>query len=33
SFSDNKVWARPKSMFLEKVKQEGKEVPRFRYLD
>lgn len=27
--SDDKVWARPKKMFFEKVTIDGKEVPRF----
>lgn len=30
---DNSIWVRPKSMFLEKVKVEGKEVPRFRFIE
>ena len=29
---DSKIWARPKSMFLEKIVLSGREVPRFRYL-
>lgn len=32
SVKDGKVWARPKSMFLEKIVLNGREVPRFRYL-
>ena len=31
-FGNNSLWARPKSMFLEKVNIEDKEVPRFRYI-
>lgn len=29
-FGKNALWARPKKMFLEKVKVEGKKVPRFK---
>jgi hypothetical protein len=28
----SKLWVRPKKMFLEKVKVDGKKVPRFKYL-
>ena len=28
-FGPNALWARPKAMFLEKVRVNGKEVPRF----
>ncbi len=28
----SKLWVRPKKMFLEKVKVNGKKVPRFKYL-
>ena len=28
----SKLWVRPKKMFLEKVKVEGKVTPRFKYL-
>lgn len=28
----SKLWARPKKMFLQKVKINGKIVPRFKYL-
>ena len=31
SLKDEKLWARPKIMFLEKVIVEGKEAPRFLY--
>jgi len=31
-FGDNALWARPKSMFLNKINKQGKEIPRFRYL-
>ena len=27
------LWARPKSMFLEKVMVRGKEIPRFEYIE
>lgn len=29
---DGKLWARPKSMFLETVHVDGQEKPRFKYL-
>ena len=29
---NNTLWARPKSMFLENVKVDGKEIPRFKYI-
>lgn len=32
SLKNNKVWARPKKMFLEQVKYNDKIVPRFEYL-
>jgi len=28
----SKLWVRPAKMFLEKVKVDGKEVPRFQYI-
>jgi len=31
-FGNNALWVRPKSMFLEKVTIEGREVPRFKYV-
>jgi hypothetical protein len=31
-YGDGGLWARPKSMFLESVKLDGREVARFRYL-
>lgn len=31
-FGNNALWARPKKMFLEKVKVEGKEIPRFKFV-
>ena len=31
-YGDEDLWIRPKEMFLEKVKVNGKEVPRFEYL-
>ena len=32
-FGNNALWTRPKSMFLENVVLEGKEVPRFKFVD
>ncbi len=32
-FGKNAMWARPKSMFLEEVTSDGKEVPRFKYVE
>lgn len=32
-FDKNVWWVRPKTMFLEKVTVEDKEVPRFRYIE
>ena len=32
-FGKNAIWVRPKKMFLETVKVEGKEVPRFEFID
>ena len=32
-YNDNDLWVRPKKMFLEVVEVEGKEVPRFKYLE
>ncbi len=32
-FGKNALWVRPKRMFLEKVKVDGKEVPRFRFVE
>ncbi len=29
----NTLWVRPKKMFLENVVVDGKEVPRFRYVE
>lgn len=31
-FGKNALWARPKTMFLENVSVDGKEVPRFKYV-
>ena len=31
-FGNNALWVRPKSMFLETVNVDGKEVPRFKYV-
>ncbi len=32
-YGDFSMWVRPLTMFLETVEQEGKVIPRFRYLD
>lgn len=32
-FGKNALWVRPKSMFLENVNVDGKEVPRFKYVE
>lgn len=32
-YGKRKLWARPKKMFLEKVKMNGKKVSRFRCID
>jgi hypothetical protein len=32
-YGSNELWIRPKVMFLEKVLVDGKEVPRFSYLE
>lgn len=29
-FDDNRIWVRPKKMFLEYVEQNGKQIPRFK---
>ena len=31
-FGKNALWIRPKSMFLENVNIDGKEVPRFKFV-
>src|SRR3989338_650890 len=31
-FGDNALWSRPKTMFLESVRIDGRDVPRFTYL-
>jgi hypothetical protein len=31
-FGKNALWVRPKKMFLEKVKVDGKEIARFKYI-
>ena len=31
-FPKGTLWVRPKKMFLEKIKVNGKKVPRFKYL-
>lgn len=32
-FGDNALWVRPLAMFIESIEIEGKEVPRFKYID
>lgn len=32
-FGNNALWIRPKAMFLENVIHDGKEVPRFRFVE
>ncbi len=32
-FGNNRLWVRPKSMFLEDVEYNGKTVPRFQLID
>ncbi len=32
-FGDNALWARPLSMFIDNVEKDGKQVPRFRYME
>jgi len=32
-FPDGQLWIRPKQMFLETVKIEGKDVPRFKFIE
>lgn len=32
-YGDNSVWVRKKNVFLENVKIDEKEVPRFRFVD
>jgi hypothetical protein len=31
-FGENTLWVRPKQMFLENIKIEGKLVPRFKFI-
>jgi hypothetical protein len=31
-YGDHGLWVRPKQMFAETVKSDGKDAPRFRYL-
>lgn len=31
-YGDNELWVRPLEMFLENVKVEGEETPRFKYI-
>lgn len=32
-FGQNALWVRPKKMFMENVIRDGKEMPRFRYIE
>ena len=32
-YGKNAMWIRPKKMFLEKIKANGKEVERFKYIE
>ena len=32
-YGDNALWVRPKKIFLEIVNIDGKEVPRFKYIE
>lgn len=32
-YDNNQIWIRPKNMFQEKVIHEGKEVPRFEFVE
>lgn len=32
-FGNNALWTRPKDMFLEKVIYNGKEIPRFKFIE
>jgi hypothetical protein len=32
-FGNNSLWARPKEMFFEKVIVDGKEIPRFEFIE
>lgn len=32
-FGNHALWVRPKAMFLEEVKIDGNQVPRFRYIE
>lgn len=32
-FGDDVIWARPLAMFIETVTIDGKEIPRFEYVD
>lgn len=32
-YGDRRMWVRPKAMFLETVEYQGRQVPRFQYLD
>jgi hypothetical protein len=32
-FGKNTIWVRPKEMFLEKIKINGKKVPRFKLIN
>lgn len=32
-YGDKEMWVRPLAMFLERIEIEGKNVPRFEYID
>ncbi len=32
-FGDHSTWIRPIDMFLEQVENDGKKIPRFKYID
>ncbi len=32
-FGNNALWVRPKSMFLEIINVDGKEIPRFKFIE
>lgn len=32
-YGDHALWVRPKQMFIEQAKVDGREIPRFRRLD
>lgn len=32
-FGENSLWVRPKKMFLENININGKEIPRFKFIE